>query len=63
LAFILNIAGVFLFSFYIIYDTQLTIGNKSNKLSEDDYILAVMMLYLDIINLFIYILSFFGNSK
>lgn len=63
LAFILNIVGVFLFSFYIIYDTQLILGNKSNKLSEDEYILAVIMLYLDIINLFIYILSFCGKSK
>lgn len=63
LHFILNVVGVFLFSFYIIYDTQLIIGGKNNKLSEDDYILAVMMLYLDVINLFIYILSLCGNNK
>ena len=50
----LQIIGIILFSFYLIYDTQLIVGNKSSVLSEDNYILAVIMLYLDIINLFLY---------
>eukprot|EP00922_Rhytidocystis_sp_ex-Travisia-forbesii_P019093 GHVS01028329.1.p1 GENE.GHVS01028329.1~~GHVS01028329.1.p1 ORF type:complete len:250 (-),score=12.57 GHVS01028329.1:198-947(-) len=48
--------GTFLFSVYIIVDTQLIIGRGKLSLSEDDYIVAAMMLYLDIINLFLYIL-------
>ena len=60
---ILNITRIILFSFYIIYDTQLIIGNKERTISEEDYILAVINLYLDIINLFIQILSFFGSKK
>ena len=59
----LEIIGIILFSFYLIYDTQLIVGNKTSKISEDDYILAVIMLYLDIINLFIYLLSLMGKDK
>ena len=53
----IDIFSVFLFSLYIIYDTQLILGNKSLSISEDDYILAGINLYLDIINLFIHILQ------
>jgi FtsH-binding integral membrane protein len=49
--------GVFLYSIYLVYDTQLIIGTKENKLDYDDYILGALMLYLDIINLFIYLLQ------
>ena len=49
--------GVFLYSIYLVYDTQLIIGNKENRLDYDDYILGALMLYLDIINLFIYLLQ------
>jgi FtsH-binding integral membrane protein len=49
--------GVFIYSIYLIYDTQLLIGNKENALDVEDYILGAMMLYLDIINLFIYLLQ------
>lgn len=49
--------GVFLYSVYLVYDTQLIIGNKENKLDYDDYIIGALMLYLDIINLFIYLLE------
>jgi FtsH-binding integral membrane protein len=46
-----------LFAGYVLYDTQLIIGNKSNKFTEEDYILAAMNLYLDIINIFLEILK------
>ena len=51
--------GALVFSFYIIYDTQLIVGGKNRQYSfdVDDYVLAVISLYLDIINLFIYILQ------
>jgi FtsH-binding integral membrane protein len=54
---ILSCFGVLLFSFYLIYDTQLLLGSKENSLEIDEYIFAAIMLYLDIINLFIYILK------
>lgn len=49
--------GVIAFSIYLIYDTQLIVGNHENKLEIDDYIIGAMMLYIDIINLFLHILS------
>jgi FtsH-binding integral membrane protein len=62
LTLILNIFGIILFSFYIIYDTQLIIGKHSFSLSADDYVLAVINLYLDIINMFLFILDLLGNK-
>ena len=52
-----------LFSVYIMYDTQLIIGDKRRKFSEDEYILATITLYLDIIVLFLEILSIFGKKN
>lgn len=49
--------GVVAFSLYLIYDTQLIVGNHENKLEIDDFIVGAMMLYLDIINLFLHILK------
>lgn len=57
--------GVLLFMFYIIYDTQLIVGgtHKQHQFSVDDYVFAALNLYLDIINLFIYILQLMGNRS
>jgi len=52
-----------LFSIYLIYDTQLLIGEGRVKYSEDDYILAAINIYLDIIILFLKILQIFGDKK
>eukprot|EP01053_Blabericola_migrator_P009531 Blabericola_migrator_1__9530@NODE_5186_length_850_cov_546_842912_g3302_i0_p1_GENE_NODE_5186_length_850_cov_546_842912_g3302_i0NODE_5186_length_850_cov_546_842912_g3302_i0_p1_ORF_typecomplete_len138_score18_14Bax1I/PF01027_20/6_9e39p53inducible11/PF14936_6/0_073ATG22/PF11700_8/0_093Dpy19/PF10034_9/0_13DUF2689/PF10894_8/4_2e03DUF2689/PF10894_8/0_36CPBP/PF02517_16/0_28BaxI_1/PF12811_7/0_56FUN14/PF04930_15/51FUN14/PF04930_15/0_99ATPsynt_C/PF00137_21/0_78ATPsynt_C/PF00137_21/9_2e02ABC2_membrane_2/PF1 len=51
--------GAALFSFYIIMDTQKIVGGKHRKyeFSIDDYAFAALALYLDIINLFMYILQ------
>lgn len=49
---LISIAGALLFSLFIIYDTQ----QMMTTLSPEEYILATINLYLDIVNLFIYIL-------
>ncbi len=54
---ILCVAGIIVFGLYLIYDTQLILGNKDNALEIDDYILASFMLYTDIIYLFLRILE------
>ena len=56
-------AGCLLFSFYLVYDTQLILGGKHKKyqFGVDDYVFAALNLYLDIINLFIYILSILSD--
>jgi len=57
--------GATLFSFYLICDTQMILGGKHKKykFNEDDYIFASLVLYLDIINLFLFILEALGGGK
>lgn len=49
--------AVVMYGFYLIYDIQIIVGNHSNKLTYDDYVLAVLILYVDIIGIFIEILK------
>lgn len=55
----MSVGGAMLFSFFIIVDTQMML----TKLSPEEYIMAAINLYLDIINLFLYILRIFGERK
>ncbi len=54
---------VVLFGFYLIIDTQLILGGKRYELSEDEYILGALILYIDIIIIFLYLLRIFGGSR
>jgi len=57
-------AGALIFSLYIIYDTQLMMGGKHKySLSPEEYVFASLNLYLDVINLFMYILMIVGGSR
>ncbi|CAG9767664.1 unnamed protein product [Ceutorhynchus assimilis] len=49
---LIGFGGAFLFCLFIIYDTKLIM----ETLSPEEYILATINLYMDIINLFLYIL-------
>ena len=60
---LINSFGVFLFSLYLIYDTQLVIGKNKNFISTDNYIIGALMIYIDIATLFIKILLLFGKKK
>lgn len=60
--------GAILFGLYLIYDTYRVIGGGESfgshyELGSEDYILAVMILYLDIINLFLFILRLLGQNQ
>eukprot|EP00357_Protocruzia_adherens_P013751 CAMPEP_0115017768 /NCGR_PEP_ID=MMETSP0216-20121206/28337_1 /TAXON_ID=223996 /ORGANISM="Protocruzia adherens, Strain Boccale" /LENGTH=236 /DNA_ID=CAMNT_0002388695 /DNA_START=44 /DNA_END=754 /DNA_ORIENTATION=- len=51
------VLGVLLYGLFLIIDTQLIVGGqKTYRLGYDDYILGAMMLYIDIIGMFVYIL-------
>ncbi|XP_053966597.1 protein lifeguard 1-like [Anastrepha ludens] len=53
--------GILVFSFYLIYDIQLMIGgNHKYAISPEDYIFAALSIYMDVINLFLYILNLLG---
>lgn len=53
---------IFICCFYIIYDIQLITGDKAASFSIDDYVFAAMVIYIDIIRLFIEILRVLGKK-
>jgi FtsH-binding integral membrane protein len=56
--------GALIFSIYLVYDTQLMMGGKHKySITPEEYIFAALNLYLDIINIFMYILMILGASK
>jgi protein lifeguard len=57
--------GALLFSFYLIYDVQLIAGGTHRKyqLAPDDYIFAAVCIYLDVINLFLFILELLNGGR
>jgi len=57
-------AGALVFSLYLIYDTQLMMGgNHKYSLDPEEYIFAALNIYLDVINLFMYILMIVSGSR
>lgn len=55
--------GAAFMCFFIVHDTQIMIGGKHKyQLSIDEHVFAALNLYLDIINLFLYILSILGGG-
>ena len=57
---IISGGGVLVFACFIVFDMQMILGQKhiKYKYSIDDFILAAMSLYLDVINMFLYIIQF-----
>lgn len=58
-SFIYALVGVFLFSGFILYDTSRILHHYST----DEYIMATLSLYLDILNLFLLLLRLLGGSR
>ena len=54
-------AGIY--SVYLIIDTQLIMGGKRQELSLDNYVLGTVMLYVDIIQLFLNLLRILGDNN
>ena len=59
------IAGAALFGVYIVHDVQLIAGgaHTSVQLSPDEYVAGAIAVYLDVINLFIYILQLLNDRR
>jgi FtsH-binding integral membrane protein len=56
--------GALLFCLYLVYDTQLMMGGKHKySISPEEYIFAALNLYLDIVNIFMYILMIIGAAR
>ncbi len=54
--------GVIVFGIYLVIDTQLIVGGRRHQISLDDYVAGALMLYIDIIQIFLYILQALGNN-
>jgi FtsH-binding integral membrane protein len=54
--------GVVVYGIYIIFDTKLLADGKYG-ISHEDYVFGALILYIDIIQLFIYILRIVGSKK
>ena len=52
---------VMLYGFFLIYDTQLVAGGGQHKLDIDDYVIGAMLIYTDIIMLFLELLKLFAR--
>ena len=50
------------FGTYIVYDTSLIAAGKSHSLGYDDYIIAALLIYVDILMLFLEFLKLFGGK-
>lgn len=59
---VISVIATIIFGIYLIYDTQLIIGNKENKFNIDDYCFAAVSLYIDIISIFLNVLSIISNK-
>lgn len=56
--------GALIFAAYLVFDTQLMMGGKHKySISPEEYIFAALNLYLDIINLFLFILSIVQGAR
>jgi len=57
--------GAILFSCYLVYDTQIIVGGKhvTYQICIDDYAFAALVLYLDIINIFLMVLHLVGGGR
>lgn len=49
--------GVILYGYYLIYDTQLIMGGKRHELELDDYVIGAIIIYLDVIIIFLKLLE------
>ena len=52
---------VVFYGIFLIYDTQLIAGGHKYELSMDDYIVGALLLYVDIMMLFLELLKLFGG--
>jgi len=56
--------GAVIFSMFIVFDTQMMVGGKHQyALSPEEYVFGALNLYLDIVNLFLYILQIIVLAK
>jgi len=53
--------GVLIFSGLLVFDTWRIL--RSGTFGENDYVIAAVQIYLDLLNMFLFILSLLGNRS
>jgi len=61
---VIIIVVIVLMSMWVVYDTQLIIGGKKRyQLELDDYTIGALIIYSDVMTIFLYILELFGGRS
>ncbi|XP_076118906.1 protein lifeguard 3 [Alosa pseudoharengus] len=55
--------GAIVYTLFLAYDTQLLIGNRSYAISPEEYIFGALSLYVDIVQIFTFLLQLTGSSS
>ncbi|XP_055939872.1 protein lifeguard 1-like [Argiope bruennichi] len=55
--------GALLFTLFLAYDTQMLMGGKKHELSPEEHIFAAMQIYLDIVYIFMFLLTILGSGR
>ena len=53
---------VIIFTIFLAIDLKMIIGGGKYELDADDYVLGAICIYLDILNIFLYLLQIFGRN-
>lgn len=48
---------------FLIYDTQMIMGGRKIELSPEEYIYGALQLYIDVVYIFLFLLSLMGKSN
>ncbi|CAG5897098.1 unnamed protein product [Menidia menidia] len=53
--------GAIAFTLFLAYHTQLIIGNRKHSISPEEYVFAALSIYVDIVQIFIFLLQIIGS--
>uniref|UniRef100_A0A3Q1HLB8 Transmembrane BAX inhibitor motif containing 1a n=1 Tax=Anabas testudineus TaxID=64144 RepID=A0A3Q1HLB8_ANATE len=54
--------GAIVFTMFLAYHTQLLIGNRKHSISPEEYVFAALSIYVDIVQIFLFLLQIIGAS-
>ncbi|KAM9851046.1 protein lifeguard 3 [Aulostomus maculatus] len=54
--------GAIIYTLFLVYNTQLLIGNRELAISPEEYIYGALSLYIDIVHIFLFILQISGSA-
>ncbi|KAL8593463.1 hypothetical protein ACOMHN_000778 [Nucella lapillus] len=55
--------GALVFALFLVYDTQMIIGGRKHEMSPEEYIYGALQLYIDVVYIFLFLLSLMGKNK